>query len=59
MPWAFDCGSPVCSTHLAADSKDDLLGQVMQHVLVKHRLAQPSRSIVEYVVANCVTEVAR
>jgi predicted small metal-binding protein len=54
----FNCGSPVCKTHFSAETKDELLGMVGQHVLVTHRVSAPSKSLVEFVVANCVTEKA-
>jgi hypothetical protein len=36
---------------------DALMGQVAGHVVVKHRIPAPTKSLVEFVVANCITEV--
>jgi predicted small metal-binding protein len=56
--YAFTCGSPVCKTHFTAPTMDALLAKLADHVVVKHRVAEPTRSLVNYVVANCVREVA-
>jgi len=53
----FTCGSPVCKTHFTAPTMDELMGQVGAHVVVKHRIAAPTKSLVEFVVANCISEV--
>jgi predicted small metal-binding protein len=56
--YEFQCGSPVCSTRLTAPTQDELMGKVGQHVVVKHRIPAPTKSLVEFVVANCVHEVS-
>lgn len=53
----FDCGSPVCSTHFTADTKDDLMREVAMHIAVKHHVPQPSKSLVQFVEANTIREV--
>lgn len=53
----FTCGSPVCKTHFTAATMDELMGQVGAHVVVQHRIAAPTKSLVEFVVANCINEV--
>jgi len=53
----FTCGSPVCKTHFTAATMDELMGQVGAHVVVTHRVASPTKSLVEFVVANCINEV--
>jgi predicted small metal-binding protein len=53
----FRCGSPVCKTHFTAPTMDELMGEVASHVVVKHRIATPTKSLVEFVVANCISEV--
>jgi Protein of unknown function (DUF1059) len=55
--YEFTCGSPVCSTHLTAPTKDALMEKVGAHVVVKHRIPAPTKSLVNFVVANCVREV--
>lgn len=56
--YEFRCGSPVCSTHFTANTKEALMGQVAEHVVGKHRIPAPTRSLVAFVEANCVREVA-
>jgi predicted small metal-binding protein len=53
----FTCGSPVCKTHFTAPTSAELMGKVATHVVVKHRIPAPTKSLVEFVVANCVREV--
>jgi hypothetical protein len=33
------------------------MGEVASHVVVKHRIPAPTKSLVNFVVANCITEV--
>jgi predicted small metal-binding protein len=54
----FTCGSPVCKTHFTAPTMDELMGEVATHVVVQHRIATPTKSLVNFVVANCINEVA-
>ncbi len=56
--YEFSCASPVCHTRLRAPTKDEVMAGVAQHFAVKHRVAHPSRSIVEFLEANTVKEVA-
>jgi predicted small metal-binding protein len=53
----FTCGSPVCKTHFTAPTMDELMGEVATHVVVQHRVATPTKSLVNFVVANCINEV--
>jgi predicted small metal-binding protein len=53
----FTCGSPVCKTHFTAPTSDELMAKVGAHVVVKHRIPAPTKSLVNFVVANCVSEV--
>jgi len=55
--YEFTCGSPVCKTHFSAPTMDALMGQVGSHVVIKHRIPAPTKSLVNFVVANCVREV--
>jgi predicted small metal-binding protein len=55
--YEFNCGSPVCKTHLTAPTEDELMAKVGSHVVIKHRIPAPTKSLVNYVVANCVHEV--
>ncbi len=56
--YEFNCGSPVCSTRLRAPTMDALMPEVAGHVVVKHRIPAPTKSLVEFVVANCISEVS-
>jgi predicted small metal-binding protein len=55
--YQFTCGSPVCKTHFTAPTKDALMAEVGAHVVGKHRIPAPTKSLVNFVVANCVSEV--
>jgi predicted small metal-binding protein len=52
----FQCGSPVCKTHLYAATKDELMGLVGQHVVGKHRVSAPTKSMVQFLEANTIVE---
>jgi Protein of unknown function (DUF1059) len=54
----YKCGSPVCKAHYTAATTDELMGKVGTHVVVDHRIPAPTKSLVQFVVANCVHEVA-
>ncbi|HTW21345.1 MAG TPA: DUF1059 domain-containing protein [Mycobacteriales bacterium] len=53
----FTCGSPVCNARFTAPTKDALMAKVAGHVVGKHRIPAPTKSLVSFVVANCVREV--
>jgi predicted small metal-binding protein len=55
--YEFNCGSPVCKTHLTAPTKDELMGLVGQHVVGKHRVSAPTKSMVAFLEANTIREV--
>lgn len=55
--YEFRCGSPVCSTHFTAESKDALMDKVADHVVHRHRIPAPTASLVAFVEANCVREL--
>ena len=55
--YEFRCGSPVCTTHFTAPTEDALMAQVAQHVAVKHRIANPSKSLVRFLKENTIKEV--
>jgi predicted small metal-binding protein len=55
--YEFRCGSPVCKTHFTAPTEDALMGQVARHVLEAHRIANPSRSLVQFLKDNTIREV--
>jgi predicted small metal-binding protein len=57
--YSFRCGSPVCSTHFEAATKDELMADVAKHVLVKHRIAAPTKSLVAFLEQNTVRRVTR
>jgi hypothetical protein len=54
----FTCGSPVCKARYTAANAEELMGKVGPHVVNDHRIPTPTKSLVEFVVANCVREVA-
>jgi predicted small metal-binding protein len=56
--YEFTCGSPVCTTRLTAPTRDELMGKVAKHVVVKHRVAAPTKSMVQFLEANTIREVA-
>ena len=53
----FRCGSPVCKTRFTAPTEDELMGRVAKHVVVDHRIPNPTKSLVRFVKDNCVSEV--
>lgn len=55
--YEFQCGSPVCKTHFTAPTEDELMGAVAKHVAVKHRIAAPSRSLVQFLKDNTIREI--
>ena len=55
--YEFRCGSPVCKTHFTAPTEDELMAQVAKHVLVKHKIAAPTKSLVQFLKANTIREV--
>ena len=55
--YEFHCGSPVCKTHFTAPTESELMGKVAQHVVVDHRVPNPTRSLVQFVKDNCVSRV--
>jgi Protein of unknown function (DUF1059) len=56
--YEFRCGSPVCPAHFTAPTKDALMARVGTHVVVKHHIPQPTKSLVAFVEDNCVREVS-
>jgi len=54
----FHCGSPVCNSRFSADSKEELMREVTRHVQDKHRIPAPTKSILGYLEATAVREVA-
>jgi predicted small metal-binding protein len=55
----FRCGSPVCKTQFTAPTEDELMARVAQHVVVDHRIPNPTKSLVQFVKANTIREVNR
>lgn len=55
--YEFRCGSPVCKTRYTASTEDELMAQVAQHVVVKHRIPAPTKSLVQFVKENTIREV--
>jgi predicted small metal-binding protein len=54
--YEFACGSPVCKTHFTAPTREELLGNVLKHVDEKHHIPKPTKSLVDFLVANRVTQ---
>jgi predicted small metal-binding protein len=55
--YEFRCGSPVCKTHFTASTEDELMREVAQHVLVTHRIPNPTKSLVRFLKENTIREV--
>jgi hypothetical protein len=55
--YEFRCGSPVCRTRFTAPTEDDLMTEVARHVVVKHRVAKPTKSLVQFVKDNTIREI--
>lgn len=55
--YEFHCGSPVCKAHFTAPTEGELMAKVGEHVVVQHRVAHPTKSLVQFVKDNCVREV--
>jgi predicted small metal-binding protein len=56
--YEFQCGSPVCHGRLACSDKEELMRRVTEHVRTAHRIPVPTASILGYLEATAVTEVA-
>lgn len=56
--YQFNCASPVCHARITRRTTEQLLPAVLKHFAVVHKVPDPSRSIVEFVVANTVKEVS-
>ena len=57
--YEFRCGSPVCKAQFTAPTEDELMGEVAKHVLVTHKIANPSKSLVQFLKDNTISEVTR
>jgi len=55
--YEFECGSPVCKTQFTAPTEDELMAKVADHVLVKHHIAAPTKSLVQFLKDNTIREV--
>jgi predicted small metal-binding protein len=55
--YEFRCGSPVCKTHFTAATEDELMTGVARHVLVKHHIANPTKSLVQFLKDNTIREI--
>ena len=55
--YEFRCGSPVCKTNFTAPTEDELMAKVANHVAVKHHIAAPTKSLVQFLKANTIREV--
>ncbi|GII26553.1 DUF1059 domain-containing protein [Planosporangium mesophilum] len=55
--YEFRCGSPVCRTRFTAPTEDELMTEVARHVVVKHRVAKPTKSLVQFVRDNTIREI--
>jgi predicted small metal-binding protein len=56
--YEFHCGSPVCHSRFSAPSRDELMRGVAEHVRTVHRIEVPTKSLLGYLEATAVTEVA-
>ena len=55
--YEFRCGSPVCKTQFTAPTEDELMTEVGRHVLVTHKIANPTKSLVQFLKENTIREV--
>jgi predicted small metal-binding protein len=55
--YEFRCGSPVCRAHFTAPTEGELMTEVARHVLVEHRIAKPTRSLVQFLKDNTIREI--
>jgi len=55
--YEFRCGSPVCKTQFTAPTEDELMADVAKHVLDKHHIANPTKSLVQFLKENTIREV--
>jgi predicted small metal-binding protein len=55
--YEFRCGSPVCKAHFTAPTQDALMPAVAQHFAVTHDIPAPTKSIVQFIVANTIREI--
>jgi predicted small metal-binding protein len=55
--YEFRCGSPVCKTHFTAPTEAELMTEVARHVLVKHRIPTPTKSLVQFLKDNTIREI--
>ena len=52
----FQCGSPTCSSKFSARTQEELMAAVNEHVQKEHAIPVPTKSILGFLAANCVTE---
>jgi predicted small metal-binding protein len=52
----FQCGSPVCDTKFSAPTKEELMAAVTRHVQQDHHIPHPTKSIMDFLEANTVSE---
>jgi predicted small metal-binding protein len=57
--YEFRCGSPVCKTHFTAPTENELMGEVARHVAVVHKIPAPTKSLVQFLKDNTISEVHR
>jgi predicted small metal-binding protein len=53
----FQCGSPVCHTKFTAPTKDLLMQEITRHIQDDHHIPHPTKPIVDFLVANTISEV--
>ncbi|HEY1484553.1 MAG TPA: DUF1059 domain-containing protein [Micromonosporaceae bacterium] len=56
--YEFRCGSPVCKARITAPTEDQLMAEVAKHVLVKHHIAAPTRSLVQFLKDNTIRQIS-
>jgi predicted small metal-binding protein len=54
----FQCGSPVCDTRFSADTKAQLMAAITRHVQQDHHIPHPTKSIMDFLEANTVSETS-
>ena len=52
----FKCGSPACNSRFSAHTEQEVMAMVADHVRREHAIPVPTKSIMGFLAANCVTK---
>ena len=53
----FQCGSPVCDTRISTATREQLMAEVTRHVQQDHHIPKPTKSIMDFLAENTISEV--